>query len=470
MDMETSARGNAVFEWTLSIAATSLTLAAMWIVALALLGPTAYVAPLALLGVVAAASIVASAARGNRWALGGLLALCLVAPNISFQTPPREAAFETAGETTSAQNVLRLILWAAMGVVACARWRQFVPLLKDDLIWPFAAFGVFALASVLWAPIPAYTAAAALGFLATLFFAYLIAADLPAKTVFRIFFGSTVLYFVITLGAVAVWPDVAWLAPWEDGRPYRLVGMSTHPNVLAKDAASFVCLATALAIMQGRKGLGILAAVVGLIIVFETESRTSLMALAVALLAPFVTRRSLRFAVISLTCLLALALFLWSLGAAPDLNTILGGAGRDSDDSSELLTLTGRTELWGFVWDKIQQSPILGYGFDAAEATLSKDWWGQAEAQHSAHNVWLQALLILGLPGAALLVFWQIRLLRRWLVDGESAMRFLTPYVLVVGLTEPEIVAHPTLPTLILFLAIALDAKRLVRVRARPVQ
>lgn len=464
MDMEISARANGVFEWMLSSAAASLTLAAMWIVALVLLGPSAYVTPLALLGVVAAASVVASAARGNHWALGGLLALCLVAPNIYYQyaPPPREAAFETAAGTTSAQNALRLILWGAMGVVACARWRQIAPLLKDDLIWPFAALGVIALASTLWSPVPAYTAAAALGFLSTLFFACVVAADLPPKSVFRIVFGSMALYFVITWGAVAIAPDLAWVAPWEEGHPYRLIGMSSHPNALAKDTASLICLAMALAIVHGRKSLGILAAVVGLIIIFEAESRTSLIALAVALLAAVATRRSLRFAAICSTCLLALALFLWSSGAAPDLNTILGGAGRDSNDSSEVLTLTGRTELWGLVWDKIEQSPILGYGFDAAEATLSKDWWGEPESQRAAHNIWLQAMLILGIPGVALLVFWQTRLLRRWFVDRESATRFLAPYVLVVGLTEAEIVTHPILPTLILFLAISLDARRLL--------
>jgi len=65
---------------------------------------------------------------------------------------------------------------------------------------------------------------------------------------------------------------------------------------------------------------------------------------------------------------------------------------------------------------------------------------------------------------------WRIRLLRRWFVDRESATRFLTPYMLVLGFTESEILSNPVLLTLAMFLGIALDAKRLVRVRAGPVQ
>ncbi len=133
-----------------------------------------------------------------------------------------------------------------------------------------------------------------------------------------------------------------------------------------------------------------------------------------------------------------------------------------------MLTLTGRTELWGFVWDKFMHAPLLGHGFDSAEFTLSRDWWGAKDASVEAHNTWLQSLLVVGVIGTIPFVWWHLRMIGRWLADPQSLTRYVLPYILVLSMTEVEGVSHTVLLTLVVFLAIALDAARIRKASVTP--
>lgn len=66
------------------------------------------------------------------------------------------------------------------------------------------------------------------------------------------------------------------------------------------------------------------------------------------------------------------------------------------------LTLTGRTEIWQAVLDKIKEHPILGYGYNAFWSTYSEYsyvWKAMHwEAPH-AHNGYLELILDIGLIG-----------------------------------------------------------------------
>ena len=155
----------------------------------------------------------------------------------------------------------------------------------------------------------------------------------------------------------------------------------------------------------------------------------------------------------------AVALLALSAGFVPDLRAILDGASRSSD-ASEILTLTGRTELWGFVWDKILEAPFFGHGFGAADAVLSPQWWGAPDASVGAHNTWLQSLLIVGVVGTIPFLWFHVELIRSFLVGRHSLTRFIAPYLLILGLTEVEIAAHPITLTIMTFLLVALEARR----------
>ena len=151
-----------------------------------------------------------------------------------------------------------------------------------------------------------------------------------------------------------------------------------------------------------------------------------------------------------------------SIGFVPNVQSLLDGASRSSD-ASEILTLTGRTELWGFVWSKILEAPFLGHGFGAADAVLSREWWGPPDSSVGAHNTWLQSLLMLGVVGTIPFVTFHQVLIRRWFAQPTTLTRLLTPYLLIHGMTEVEIAAHPVMLTISTFVIMAIDARRNLR-------
>jgi O-antigen ligase len=345
-----------------------------------------------------------------------------------------------------------------MGLVSIVRWRRIVHLVTAPLVWPLIAFAGLAIVSTLWSAVPGYTFAAAMGLMFTALFACLIAAELPRPLVFRILVGCTMFNFGSAAAAALILPDVAWVPPDAESTGYRLQGLSSHPNILAKEVAALCCLTAPFLVAAGRRYATMVLVGVALLIIAASGSRTSLLAMVFALAAPLAKRPgAIRFAALAAAIVVTPLLLLGSIGAAPDFGALVAGASR-SGDSSELLTLTGRTELWGFIWQKIQDAPLLGYGFDAAEAVLSKDWWGQVDAGVEAHNMLLQSLLTLGVFGAVWLVTWFAQLFRRWLSDANSALLFFAPYLLVLSFTEAEICTHPDLVGFAGLLAVALDS------------
>ena len=195
-------------------------------------------------------------------------------------------------------------------------------------------------------------------------------------------------------------------------------------------------------------------------IIIATRSRTSLGAMLITLALPLLARpqvaKALALGVVATTAAAMLAV---AVGYVPDVMSLLDGASRNSD-ASEILTLTGSTELWGFVWDKILQAPIIGHGFGAADMVLSREWWGPPDAIVGAHNTWLQSLLTVGLVGTIPFVCFHAELIRRWFANPNSLTRLMTPYLLILGMTEVEIAAHPVMLTVATLLIVAIDVRR----------
>ena len=103
---------------------------------------------------------------------------------------------------------------------------------------------------------------------------------------------------------------------------------------------------------------------------------------------------------------------------------------------------------------------MLGYGFNAFEPVVTKEWFGQEDASVGAHNTFLQALFTVGFVGTLPLVAAFGVLIYRWLTRPDALRDVVTAYLLVAGMTEVEISSIPVLLTLLAFLVIALDAAR----------
>ncbi len=441
---------------------TSALIAFVWLTVLSMLGPAGYLAPLGLLLAAGSVWVVACAMQGQAWALSGLLGFALVVPNVNFMPTDLHE-----GPALNAQTGLKLLLWASMGVVAAARMPRFLPLMRDRAIFSIGLFALAAIASTLWSVTPIYTAIGSLGFLAALLFACAVAAELSEETLYRTVIVSFLIYVAMNIAAAVALPQVAWLASYGESDSPRLQGVSSHPNILGKEMASFICLFLPLALAYGKKRAAGLLTALAFGVLIATLSRTSLGATLIALALPILLRpqvaKPLTWLVIAATGVALLAL---AVGFVPDLRSILDGASRSSD-ASEILTLTGRTELWGFVWDKILEAPFLGHGFGAADKVLSPQWWGAPDASVGAHNTWLQSLLMVGVVGTIPFVWFHGELIRRFFADRHSFTRFIAAYLLILGMTEVEIAAHAVMLTITTFLAVALDARRNQRTAER---
>lgn len=84
----------------------------------------------------------------------------------------------------------------------------------------------------------------------------------------------------------------------------------------------------------------------------------------------------------------------------------------------DVSTLTGRTDIWAFVIQKIREQPILGYGYETSGTIFQSKyfplWWGPWDlGPHSSlHNGYLGHAIGVGLPAAA---FWLYIILRPWI-------------------------------------------------------
>lgn len=434
--------------WAPSLA-IALALALLFAAALALAGPLGTLLPLALLGTGACGFVVVAAMRGQAWALAGILGFALVVPNISFVE-------HDLHDTTSLnpQNALKVLLWAAMAAIAAMRWRACVPLMRDGIVASILGFSVVCLVSTAWSPVPVYTGVGATGFLVSFVFCCVVAVEVPRAVLLRTAVLATGLYLAINTIAMVALPATAW---YEDAVGARFQGVSTHPNILAKELASMICLATPLALAIGRRRLALVLILATLGPMVPTGSRTALAGILFAFVLPLAFHRRARVPIAIAVALVGLAILGVALGWHPDMQALTGGVSRDAD-GGDIMTLTGRTELWGFVWDKIAQAPLLGHGFISADNVLSADWWGPTDASVGAHNALLQSLLMVGIVGTVPFVVMHIAMWRKWL-QGAPFLRLVVPFLTLLGLTEVEIAAQPVQMTLVVFLLAALNAR-----------
>src|SRR5262249_38395615 len=78
----------------------------------------------------------------------------------------------------------------------------------------------------------------------------------------------------------------------------------------------------------------------------------------------------------------------------------LGGHFSRSGDPTEVFTLTGRLEIWQFVWERIVERPLFGWGYSASKVLLPNYTGFQDNLLiDTAHNMLLQSLLSVGFVG-----------------------------------------------------------------------
>lgn len=433
-----------------------LAIVAAWIGVLASgssIGMGVYFFPVAVAGIGAALVVIWCVLREDRWAILALLSFMTVVPALSF----RNREIGEAG--LDWQNGLKLVIWLTVLGISLIKIGTYRHLFRNKIVLAFVIFSLLAILSSIYSPVAAYTAACALGLLSYLLFACFVAVRVNERAILLTCSLTLAAYFAMTWLYAAVAPGAAFLPPYGEREIYRLFGLSSHPNMLAMEGACFfaVLLPAAFRGYIGRRWVWLLG-LLGAATILATGSRTSAVAIGVSLaIAGIRAVRLMPSVLLAVTVSGAVMLLASGLGVLPDIDTLLGSVSR-TGDAGEVLTLTGRTELWSFVWDKFMHEPWLGYGFNSTEAVLAKDWYGNADAGVGAHNTLLQSLLTMGFLGTVPLVTGYGLLIHRWAVDPRALTVILAPYLIVVGATEVHIASIPVLLTLLVFLLIAKDA------------
>ena len=232
--------------------------------------------------------------------------------------------------------------------------------------------------------------------------------------------------FIPSIGRMATIFPGAWRGLWEE------------KNALGGNMTiGFVVFAAAAMMEPRRRVLWSGFAVLALVLVLLSTSKTSLVSLmlgasAIGFIA--LARRGPIMGVIS------------SFGAVVAIFSVLAFLFIAADVAFAVLgkdaTLTGRTNIWAGVLFEIHQRPLLGYGYGAVWD--DKSGWGPVywitkiagfRAAH-AHNSWLEQWLGLGVLGlcAWSLYFAQTLILAIVAVYRDKGAYLALPFILVFGL------------------------------------
>jgi O-antigen ligase len=430
-------------------------LTAAWLVLLGRgnFGDAGYMLPLGMLAFLIGAWGFLRTAILDRRAFVAMLVLITFFLTITF----RVRGFGDAG--IDWQNGTKIITWLALLVIAALNLRRTIRYWADPVLILLACYIAITVISALYSKVPLYSGACALGVLAYLAFASLAADVLGEKGVVTTLVWTLAAFCAVSWIAVLVVPDVAFLSPYGDKEIYRLQGFSGHPNALAAQAATFILL-TIGAYRRGhlRPFTCLTLVVFGVATMVATNGRTAMISVVVAcVLVELQSRRLLLAAMTIAFLLVGLVVMAVSIGRLVDSEALLGMLSR-TGDTDEVMTMTGRTELWSFVWEKIMQRPLFGYGFNSFEATAADEWFGSADAGVATHSNILQALFTVGIVGTLPYVGANALLVGRWFMRPNPMRDLFTLYTLVSGLTEVDYTSIATMPTFVVFAVLTMDA------------
>lgn len=204
---------------------------------------------------------------------------------------------------------------------------------------------------------------------------------------------------------------------------YQRMGGLAHPNELGFYSAYTVLIFTALGV-SGRfrwsiAGLGILLGAITLAVCFSRAASIACCAGLVIMLSRHLRLRGNASALLGVSALLiAAAFFALGFGKFDWMVSDMITKVTKSGSAEELLTITGRTEIWAYGMERIQESPITGYGYCSARFVME-------DFSYHCHNIVLNAALFSGLPGGLLLLA---------IIGYHLACVFFRPYYLTDGL------------------------------------
>lgn len=285
----------------------------------------------------------------------------------------------------------------AIGLAAVRPRAALAAVVATPLLW--LLIGVV-LASILWSVAPDITERRGIALLFTTLAGLALASRFDWDELAEVFATTFATLAVLSLLLAVLLPSWGRMTELFPGA-WR--GVWNEKNALGDHMAQGVMVFAAAAVLNpARRWLWVLFALLAVALIVMSQSKTSLVsvALGLAMLAfVAITRRGRMIAVVmSLLAVVAGTAFVLGVVFAGD--QMIRLLGKDP-------TLTGRTFIWAAVMNRIQERPLFGWGYVAVWDDLDR-WAPLAKIvkqihfrPHHAHNSWLEIWLDLGVVGLA---------------------------------------------------------------------
>ena len=416
-------------------------------VALSPVLPWAPLLPLALIAAGIGGWVVFSAACGSRGAIMLFLFALTFVINAQFRV-------RGAGDIQADwQSAMKFLFWMAAGVIGapCLPPPRRLVSHTGSALWLF--YITVALLGAPFSPLPGYSFGCALALLCLFAFAYALVERLSeaqilwtivaALTLFNVG-GWVVFYAVPELGTSAAWT--------QSGLMLRMCGLAGQATNLG--AVCSVGVGATFVLWRGghcRAGTALLLGGFAFLTLLKSDARTTEIATVLGIGLVVASRSSALMVAgaMGAACLAVL------LQVFPQIPAMLGQGFSRSGDPTEIYTLTGRLEIWDFAMQQIRLSPVWGWGYNSSKAVLG----GHIGFQNglmvdSAHNMYLQSMLSVGLMGTVPLVLLLLWLTARSVVRPLPLVIYTLVLVLVSSVSDTDAIGTtPTLLTVVFFTA-----------------
>lgn len=301
--------------------------------------------------------------------------------------------------------------------------------LRGPMAWLILAGVAWCVASVAWSIDTGLTVKRVAVLLFCLLGALGVASRLSPGQLGTLAMSVLAAYIALGIGAELV---LGTFRPWTGD--YRFAG-TVHPNTQGS-YCGILCLAAAALVGSSPRGrmlpLTLFAAAAALLLL--TRSRSACAATAAALVAIVFLRSTPRIRLLTViggawaASTVALACALWGTNPEDALgNAILLGR---TDQSA---SLSGRIPLWHELLPYIENRPLVGYGYNSfwtqehiADISEVSEW-----AIHTAHSVYVDTLLSVGLVGATLLFL--IVMIGAWRLGAQYSATRDGGYAFLLG-------------------------------------
>jgi exopolysaccharide production protein ExoQ len=338
-------------------------------------------------------------------------------------------------------NILFSGIYSIAFFLMALRWKKVIPvILKGKLVWLLL---VFAICSFFWSASPDITKTRVIALTGTMIFSLYITSRYTLKEQLQLL-GWTFGVIVITSIIFAVLlPKFGQMGGVHTGA-WR--GIYNHKNVLGKmmviSTMVFVLLS-----LQAKKYQwvywGMLGASVMLILLSRASSPLlNLLILAIILVVLHTLHWKYLFMIPVLVGASVFGTIIYTL--------ITSNAGQVAGVFGKDLTLTGRTNFWPLIIDKIRENPFTGYGFGAfwqgLQGPSAYIWNASTFKAPNGHNGYLDLCLELGLIGLSLYIIQFIIGFKKALENVRNVKTpdgfwptILFSYIVLANLTESSL-------------------------------